>query len=173
MRRRYIVALAIVVGLVAFLVARRLSSRPRTEEEKIRAAFSDAAKAVEERRVSDAVTILSDRFAADEGMGKDDAKRALLAFTMQGQWVSVTMGGDKIAVDGDGADAVIDFIAARGGKVCPQGETGKDCRSLASVLPQESSAQRLTMKLAREDGAWKVLKAQRREIPLSDALTGP
>ena len=56
-------AVALLVTGVALLVG-RLTRTPPTDEELIRALFDDAAKAAEEKRVSDAVAAVSERFAS-------------------------------------------------------------------------------------------------------------
>ncbi len=163
MRRRTVVAvLALAGGALGWAGLRRLLARPPSDEERIRALFADAARAVEERRISDAVEALSDRFRGD-GLDKRAAKQVLAAAALRGQWVSVSLASVAVQVDGDAARAVVDAVTARGG-------SGK---RLADLLPAEASASRFTFGLEREGGAWRVVSASRREIALAEALAGP
>ena len=161
MRRRTLVVLA-VAAVVAAVVAARLRGEPETDEDRIRTLFSKAALAAEERRVSDVVEGVSERFA-EGGLDKQGLKRFVAGMTLRGEWVSVTLAGIAVAVEGDAARANVDVVTARSGK-------GK---ALADLAPAEGSAQRIQCRLEREPDGWRVVGASWGAISLADALAGP
>jgi|GEM_PF-1004614 len=162
-RRAFLVTVgALLAGAVGWAVVRRLGARPPSDEELINALFLDAARAVEEKRVSDAVRGVSERFQGD-GLGKHEVKQIIAAHVLRGEWVSVTVAGTRLRVGGDAAEATADVVMARSGKG----------RSLSDLLPAEASANRIACRLAREEGEWRVVAARRRPISLAEALAGP
>ncbi len=162
MRRVAFAVLALAGGALGWAALHRLLARPPDDEEQIRALFASAARAVEARRVSDAVEGVSERFQGD-GLSKREVKQLIAAQAFRGEWVSVTISGARVQVDGDAADAVVHVVLARGGRG----------RSLADLLPADASASRLTCRLEREDGAWRVVSASRQPIALAEALAPP
>jgi hypothetical protein len=156
------VALALLAAAAGWAMFRWLAAPPPSDEEKIRSLFLDAARAVEEKRVSDAVRAVSERFEGD-GLDKRSVKQIIALHVLRGEWVSVTVAGVRPQVDGDAASAVVDVVMARSGKG----------RSLADLLPAEASANRIECRLVRESGEWRVVSARRRPISLAEALAGP
>ena len=161
MSRRNLIILAVLV-VAAVLVGRRLARKPPTDEERIEALFSKAALAAEEKRVADVVEPLSERFAG-QGLDKRGVRRFVTGMVLRGDWVSVSLGGVRTTVQGDTATSVVDVVTARSGK-------GK---ALADLLPNEAGAHRITAFLEREDGEWRVVRAEWEQISLADALAGP
>jgi hypothetical protein len=162
-RRAFLVtAGALLAGAAGWAVIRRLGTRPPSDEELIGALFLDAARAVEEKRVSDAVRGVSERFRGD-GLSKHELKQVIAVHSLRGEWVSVTVAGTRLRVDGDAAEGTVDVVMARSGKG----------RSLADLLPAEASASRIACRLEREEGEWRVVAARRRPISLAEALAGP
>ena len=98
-RRSLFLIGAIATGVAVWAVVHKLSSRPVSDEEAIRAMFVEAVKAAEEKRVGDAVTVLSERFRG-EGTDKQGVKRMILAHVMRGTWVSLTISDMRIQVSG-------------------------------------------------------------------------
>ena len=135
---------------------------PPSHEERIRALFLQAARAVEEKRVSDAVEAVSERFRG-EGLDKRGLKQLIAAQVFRGEWVSVTVAGTRVRLEGDAAEAVVDVVMARSGKGARLGD----------LLPEQASASRITSRLEREKGDWHVVEARRRPITLAEALAGP
>jgi hypothetical protein len=162
-RRAFLAAVAAVLaGAVGVAVVRRLVARRPSDEERIKAIFLDAARAVEEKRIGDAVEGVSERFQGD-GLGKREVKQLIAAQVLRGEWVSVTVAGVRVRAEGDSAEATADVVMARSGK-------GK---SIADLLPAEATANRIESRLAREEGDWRVVSATRRPITLAEALAGP
>jgi hypothetical protein len=158
--------LAIAAGLVALLggafLLSRLLSEPPGAEERIRAAFAEAARAAEEKRVGDAVAIVSERFRG-QGLDRQGVKQLVAYQALRGQWVSVTVAGAQIAVEGETARAIVDLVLARSG-------AGK---AISDLLPAEASAWRLDCGLELEEGDWRVVEATWRSVALAEALAGP
>lgn len=161
-RRSVLVAVAAALLAAAVLAVWRPWREPPSDEERIAALFLEAARAVEEKRVGDAVEAVSERYRG-EGLDRRGVKQLVLAQVMRGEWVSVTVAGTRIRVEGDGAEAVVDVVLARGG-------TGA---RLADLLPEQANVNRLTCRLERESGEWRVVSATRRPISLAEALAGP
>ena len=154
--------------LLAFLavaggVALWLRRPPPGDEDAIRALFEDAARAASERRASDAVAGVSERFAG-HGLDRRGVKQLVAFHVLRGEWVSVTVAGARVSVEGDAARATVDAVLARG---------AAGGKPLAALLPGEASAHRFACRLAREAGGWRVVEAEWRPIDLAAALAGP
>lgn len=161
--RRAIYVLVALVAVAAVLVAWRLLRAPPSDEEAIRALFEGAAQAASERRVSDAVEPVSERFRG-HGLDRRGVKQLVAFHVLRGEWVSVSIAGVRIAVEGDSARANVDAVLARG---------SGGGKSLASLLPGEASAHRFSCRLEREDDGWRIVEAAWRAVDLRDALAGP
>ncbi len=162
MRRLVLAAAALALVAAGAVLLHRLLAEPPRDEDRIRSLFAEAARAAEEKRVSDAVEIVSERFRG-EGLDRQGVKQLVAYQALRGEWVSVTVAGAEIAVSGDAADATVDLVTARGGP-------GKQLRDL---LPGEASAHRVTCRLEREGRDWRVVSATWRPIDLAEALAGP
>jgi hypothetical protein len=162
MKRRHLAVLAAALALLALVAARLLGREPPTDEEQIRALFLGAALAAEEKRVGGVMEGVSDRFSGD-GLDKRGVKGLVAGMLLRGDWVSVSVAGVAVVVDGDAARANVDIVTARSGK-------GK---AVADLLPQEAAAHRLACRLEREEGDWRVLGAEWEQISLGEALAGP
>jgi hypothetical protein len=162
MRRLALAAAALALLAAGGVLLARLLAEPPTAEERIRAAFAEAARAAEEKRVGDAVEIVSERFQG-QGLDRQGVKQLVAYQALRGQWVSVTVSGAEVAVAGASARARVDLVLARGG-------AGK---ALADLLPAEASAWRIDAGLALEDGEWRVVEATWSPIALAEALEGP
>ncbi|HSN89701.1 MAG TPA: hypothetical protein VLS93_00600 [Anaeromyxobacteraceae bacterium] len=162
MRRLAIAAAALAVAAAAALVASRLLSEPASEEDRIRAAFEEAARAAGEKRVGDAVAIVSERFRG-QGLDRQGVKQLVAYQALRGEWVSVSVAGVEVAVEGEAARATLDLVLARSG-------AGK---ALADLLPAEASAWRIECGLEVEEGEWRVVEASWRPVALAEALSGP
>jgi len=164
-RRTLALALALAVAAAvtaAVLAWGRLHRAPATDEGKIRALLEDAARAAEERRVSDAVAGVSERFAAG-GLDRHGVKQLVAFQVLRGGWVSVSITEPRVRVDGDRARASVDAVLSRGTK-------GKD---LAALVPGEASVHRFALRLEREPEGWRVVEASWRPVDLAEALAGP
>jgi hypothetical protein len=162
MERRTLIVIAVGIAAAGALAVGLMGGEEATDEDRIRALFSDAALAVEEKRVGDAVEALSERFSG-EGLDRQGVKRLIAGLVLRGDWVQVSIAGVAVGVEGDGARATVDVVMARGGK-------GK---ALTDLLPEEGSAHRIPCVLAREDGEWRVVSAGWAPITLAEALAGP
>jgi hypothetical protein len=90
--------------------------------------------------------------------------KQLVAYqALRGEWVSVTVAGAEVAVDGQVARATVDLVLARSG-------VGK---ALSDLLPAEASAWRIDCGLELEEGEWRVVEADWRPVALAEALAGP
>ncbi len=158
-------ALAVAVAALAAALVLGLWRpwrEPLSDEERIGALFLSAARAVEEKRVGDAVEGVSERYRG-EGLDRRGLKQLVAAQVLRGEWVSVTVAGTRVKLQGDAAEAVVDVVLAR---------SGRGAR-LADLLPEQASASRLDCRLEREQGQWRVVSAARRPISLAEALAGP
>lgn len=162
MSRRTLAVAAAALAVAVALGLWRPWREPPGDEERIVALFLDAARAVEEKRVGDAVEAVSERYRG-EGQDRRGVKQLVAAQVLRGEWVSVTVAGTRVKLEGDAAEAVVDVVLAR---------SGKGAR-LADLLPEQASANRLTCRLEREAGDWRVVSAARRPISLGEALAGP
>lgn len=162
-RRTLAVAALLAAAAVAVVVARRAGREPPSDEEVIRALLDAAALAAEEQRVGDAVLPVSESFRG-HGLDRLGVKRLVAFHVLRGEWVSVSISGAQVAVEGDDARASVDAVLARG--------SGKG-KSLAALLPGEATAHRFALALAREAEGWRVVAAEWRPISLADALAGP
>jgi len=160
-----VAAVAAAAGAGVWLLA---PERPRTPEERIRAALDRAAQAAERRRVGEVMELVSQRFAGSGGEGwrgdRDEVRRLLSLELLRGQWVSVVIGSAEIAVDGPRARAHVDVVLSRAA------DRGK---GLAALLPGEASAHRFRLDLEEEGGEWRVVSGAWRSIGLEEALAGP
>ncbi len=162
MRRTLVLAAAAVALALAIAAVRRLASEPPSDEQLVAKLLDDAARAAAEKRVSDAVDGVSERFEG-QGLDRRGVKQLVAFHVLRGEWVSVSVAARRIAVDGDRARATVDVVLARSG-------AGK---ALADLLPEQASAHRIACRLEREADGWKVVAAEWRPIALADALAGP
>lgn len=135
---------------------------PPSDEQLIRSLFEEAVLAAEERRVSDAVAGLSERFSG-QGLNRRELKQLVAAQTLGGRWLVVRVAGLRVDVTGDGARAVLDLVASRAG-------AGK---AVADLLPADGNAWRVDCRLEREPEGWRVVGASWVAESLADALAGP
>jgi hypothetical protein len=153
-------ALIALLALAAAGAAWRLTRPPPpSDQELIQALFGDAVRAAEERRVSDAVAGLSERFRGQE-LDKAGVKQLVAGNALRGNWLVVRIAGLRVEVAGDGASAVLDLVASRAG-------AGK---SLADLLPADGSAWRIDCRLEREREGWRIVAATWVEESLVEAL---
>lgn len=162
MERRTWIFIAVGVAAAVALAVGLGRGPEETEEDRIRALFAEAALAVEEKRIGDAVEAVSERFAG-EGLDRQGVKRLIAGLVLRGDWVRVSIAGVAVAVEGEEARAIVDVVMARSGR-------GK---ALGDLLPQEASAYRIPCTLAREGGDWRVVAASWGPISLAEALAGP
>jgi hypothetical protein len=162
MSRRTLILIAVPAALLAVFAIRQLTREPPGDEEQIRALFTGAALAAEEKKVGDVVEAVSERFSGG-GLDKRGVKGFLLGMVLRGDWVSVSIAGLSVAVDGDRARANVDVVTARSGK-------GK---AVADLIPQEGAAHRIACRLEREGSDWRVVGAEWTQITLAEALAGP
>jgi hypothetical protein len=161
--RRTLLA-AVALGAAALGAVALLRSRPPpADEERVRALFDDAARAAADRRVSDAVAGVSERFRG-HGLDRAGVKQLVAFHVLRGEWVSATVAGARIAIDGDRALANVDAVLARG--------SGKG-KALQALLPGEASAHRFSCRLEREGEGWRVVGAEWRPVSLAEAIEGP
>jgi hypothetical protein len=159
-------ALALAGGVlllgVAVVVGRAVLEKRPSDEERIRAVFDEAARAAQEKRADEVVRGVSERFSG-EGLDKAGVKRLVAFQLLRGSWVAVAILGSNVEVQGDAARAVADVLTTRGGKV------GR----ITDLLPEQGAIHRLTMTLAREEDAWRVVTASWRQISAEEATAGP
>jgi hypothetical protein len=164
MRRPLLAALLAAAALLAVLLGwRRLAAPARSDEEQVRALFEEAARAVGEKRVGDALACVSERFRGEGGWDRAELKRAVAGQVLRGDWLRVTVTTARVAVEGDRARAQVALVAARSGR----GAT------LADLLPQEGTGLLLDAGLEREGGEWRVVTGSHRQVPIVEALAGP
>jgi hypothetical protein len=164
MRRSARAAALAVAALAAGAGAcRGCGEPPPSDEELVRALFDGAARAAAERRVSDAVAGVSERFRGAAGWDRREVKRVIAAQVLRGEPLSVWVTGARVAVDGDRARAAVAVVAVRGGK---EG-------SLAALLPHDGTGLLVDASLEREPEGWRVVAASHRQVPVAEALAGP
>lgn len=163
MSRRISLAAAVVLVAVAGIAAIRLGHEPPSDGERIRAIFDDAARAAGEKRVSDCVAAVSERFRG-AGLDRQAVKQFVAFHVLRGEWVSISIAGARVAVEGDAARANVDAVLVRG--------SGKG-KPMPALLPGEASAYRFICRLEREKDSWRIVAAEWRPVGLSDALAGP
>jgi hypothetical protein len=163
MSRRRLAVAAFLAAAVGVGAVRLLGGEERSDEERIRALFEDAARAAEERRVADAVEAVSERFRGG-GLDRRGVKQLVAFHVLRGEWVSISVAGARVAVEGERARAAVDAVLARG--------SGKG-KSLAALLPGEASAHRFECALEREEEGWRIVEARWRPVDLAEALAGP
>jgi hypothetical protein len=162
MRLRVLAVAALAVALA--VAAWRLSAPPPpSDEDLVRRLFEDAALAAEEKRVSDAVAGVSERFRG-EGLDRPGVKQLVAALVFRGQWVRVSIAGVEVRVEGDRATAIVDAVLAR---AAGQG------KALGDLLPGEATAHRFDCALEREEDGWRVVAASWRPVALEAAFAGP
>ena len=132
---------------------------PPIDEELIRTLYADAVRAAEERRVSDAVAGVSERFQG-QGLDRRGLKQLVAGQALRGNWLVVRIAGLRIEVTGDTARAVLDLVATRAG-------AGK---ALADLMPSEGNAWRVDCRLEREPEGWRIVGATWVEETLAEAL---
>jgi hypothetical protein len=163
-RRPVPLALLAAAALAAGLLAWRWLAAPaRTDEEQVRALFEEAARAVGEKRVGDAVAGVSGRFRADGGWDRAELKRAIAGHALRGEWLAVSVTGARVTVEGDRARAQVAMVAARSGRGA----------ALADLLPQDGTGLLIEAGLEREGGEWRVVTGSHRQVPIAEALAGP
>lgn len=161
MSRRALLVAVPLAAVAAWLLAGRLLGSPGpSDEEQIRALFAAAAQAVGEKRVSDAVAGLSERFRGAGGWTRREVQQVIAGQVLRGEWLAVTIAGDSVEVEGDRARAALHLVVARSGKGA----------SLAGLLPQDGAGLAVEAELEREAGAWRVVSAAHRTIPIAEAL---
>jgi hypothetical protein len=82
---------------------------------------------------------------------------------LRGSWVAVKVAGATIRVERDASRAVADVVMLRSGK----GER------LAELIPEQATLHRFDLRLAREEGEWKVTAARWRPITPDELASGP
>jgi hypothetical protein len=158
---RRIALVALLVLAAAAAVWRLSRPPPPSDEELIRTLYDDAVRAAEERRVSDAVAGLSERFQG-QGLDKRGVKQLVAANVLRGNWLVARIAGLRVEVMGDTARAVLVLVATRAG-------AGK---ALADLLPSDGNAWRIDCRLEREADGWRIVGATWVEETLVEALEG-
>jgi hypothetical protein len=162
-RRTVLAAAVLALAAAAAIVALRVGRAPESDEDRIRALFDGAARAAEEKRIGDAVEGVSERFRGG-GLDRHGVKQLVAFHVLRGEWVSVSIAGARIAVEGDAARANVDAVLARGAA------KGKRVEAL---LPDEATAHRFACRLEREPDGWRIVEAEWKAIGLADAMAGP
>jgi hypothetical protein len=157
--------LVVAAGVGAWLAVRRPA--PQTPEARIRTALERAAQAAGERKADEVIELLSQRFGGEAGgerFTRDDARRLVVLELLRGRWVSASITGAAVVVDGGRAKAVVHVVLSR---------AGEGTKGLGDLLPGEASAHRFLLDLEEESGEWRVVSARWRQIGLEEALSGP
>jgi len=136
--------------------------KAESDEDRIRGIFARAATAAEEKRIGDVVAEVSESFRAGD-LDRDGARRLAAGVILRGGWVSASISGTTVRVEGDQAAAVVDVVLAR----------GSGGAALAALTPGEASVHRFDVRLAREPDGWRVTAAKWAPAELADALEGP
>ncbi len=156
-RRALAIAVATVgVAAAAWLVWPR---RPPSDEERIRAAVDAMALGAEDRDVAAIVEHVSDVYRG-EGGTKDELRALLFQYLRGAEFVSATIRGFHVDVQGDQADAVFRVILAR--------VRGTQDVKEADVV--NAGAHEIKAHFVREGSEWRLARASQREIPAAQAL---
>ena len=113
MSRRTLAVAAAALAVALALGLWRPWREPPGDEERIVTLFLEAARAAEEKRVGDAVEGVSERYRG-EGLDRRGVKRLVAAQMLRGEWVSVTVAGTRVKLEGDAAEAVKKLKAGDG-----------------------------------------------------------
>jgi hypothetical protein len=162
-RRTLLAAAAAILVGAGVVAVTRLLRPPPDDAALVRAVFADAARAAEERRVGDAVAGVSERFSGG-GMNRGEVKQLVAFHVLRGEWVSVSVAGARVRVEGDRARANVDALLLRGGA------RGKP---LAALVDGEARAYRFGCRLEREAEGWKIVEASWRALAIPEVLEGP
>jgi len=143
MNRLVLAAVALsLIGLIAWGLWPR---GPETDEDRIRLVIDQMAKAAGDRQVGDVVDHFSESYRGELG-DKRQLHGYLVAAFFRAQALVAVPSGVEISVNGDRADVKLRLSLAQA-----PGRSGGD--TLGSHLIEAT--------FAREDGAWRVLTAQR------------
>jgi ketosteroid isomerase-like protein len=147
--------LALAAGGATYALWPRVEDSP---EERIRRMVEEMAGAAEERDVGGILEHISEKFRGEEGMGKDEIRGYIAGHVLRGDWVRVmAMNLEVTLTSEDGADFSGKFVFARSEEDVP----GQARRGSAS-------AYLITGTLRREDGEWRFVSADHREVSAAD-----
>ncbi len=117
-------------------------------EKELRAAIDSIATNIEQQRVADALTHVSDDFSRESGaFGKADARRLLAAAMLRNEKIRVVTTISDLRIDGERAFVKFRVVATGG----------------AGLLPERGQTWEFDSAWRREGGQWRVYNAEWRE----------
>ncbi len=156
MRRRLFVAVALA-GAVALVW--KLWPRHQSDEDQIRALVADVARKAGEKDVSGVMEHVSEGYRG-EGGDKRELKAMLLGYLLRSGVVAVLPSRLEFTRPPAGDQAAISFVVA----------LARTPAQNAADLPADQllGSHQIAAELTREDGTWRVTRAERRQAGLED-----
>lgn len=135
-----IVALFALVAVGLALVS---CGKELTDEEKIEALIRDAAEKAEAKDIRGVLQYVSESYKDKEGNDRDQIKGLLFVYFHGYEKIGIFVRDIEVEVNGDNASAVVKLIFTGG----------------AEIIPDSGSGYVLDLKLKREEGDWRVVRA--------------
>jgi len=153
--------LVLFAALVILSLAILPSCKPKvSDEEQIKAAVVEMAKAAEAKDVSAVKGHISKNYKDPAGNDYNAMKGILAYYFMQPEGISVFLREQKVELRGEKGYDTVRAVISRGGKV----------DSAVSVLPSEAGGFILDLTFEKEDGDWMLTSAIWREVGVGEAL---
>jgi hypothetical protein len=138
----------LALTLTALVVVSSCSERA-TDEQLILKVLDEGVAALEERDVARAKKVLADDYE-DASKRKKQAMAQLAFFATQRGPIAISLRNIMVAIDGAQASVTLNALALQG-----RAEM-LDMRELKDLLPERGRDFKLTLTLAKRDGAWLV-----------------
>ena len=155
--RSFAAALLAALAILGAVAAWRALRPGPSDEERIRAIFDRASRAVEEKKPGEVMEAVSERFQG-EGMGRRELQQFVTSNALRGSWNAVIPVATRVKVVADRAEASVDVALVRGAR----GE------GIAGRLPEAGDTWRIEAALEREKEGWRVVSARWRRIGLAE-----
>ncbi|MBN1574214.1 MAG: hypothetical protein JW984_13535 [Deltaproteobacteria bacterium] len=129
--------------LVAAALALATCGKEPTDEEKIEALIRDAAEKAEAKDIRGVLKHVSESYKDREGNDRNQIKGLLFVYFQGYEKIGIFIRDIKVEVKGDDAMAVVKLVFTGG----------------AEIIPESGSGYVLDLKLKREEGDWRVVRA--------------
>lgn len=132
-----------VLLFVAVALSITSCGKELTEEEKIEALIRDAAEKAEAKDIRGVMKHVSESYKDKQGNDRNQIKGILFIYFQRYEKIGIFIRGMEIEVEGDNAAAEVKLIFTGG----------------ADIIPESGSGYILDLKLNREEGDWRVVRA--------------
>ena len=143
--------LGIALGLALVVLGTWWYWPEPTEEDRVRAVVHAIVEGAENADVGDVLDHVSEHYAAADA-GKPELRAVLTAQFLRRGPITVLPGEIAVSIDGNRAHARFDALLA------------ESSRDWTEILPVSADGWHLEVDFAREDGAWRVVGAERTGI---------